>query len=110
MPSARSASTLEESGPRAKPKSSMFTMLADVRPDLRTMSAATAPKRLKVPAEALRPKGKTQRHTGPPELEAKVLPVRGVDSDEVVGGGEISGDETIPPPQALDVHELLHQL
>ena len=56
-----------------------------------------------------RRRARRRRHTGPPsELEAEALPERRVDSDVEVGGGEVSGDETIPPPQALDqVDELL---
>jgi len=55
------------------------------------------------------PPAKVRRHCT--ELEAKVLPARRVESDMVVGGGEVSGDETIPLPQALDeVGELLDQL
>ena len=50
-----SASALDASGPRAKPKSSMYTMLADVRPVSRAKSAATALNLQKVPAEALKP-------------------------------------------------------
>ena len=94
MPSTRSRVD-SRSVPRTKPKV-VDVHDACVRPDLRTMSAA-ALKRQKVPAEALRPKGKTHKtYPPPPELEVRVLPVRRVDSDVVVGGGKVSGDETMP--------------
>ena len=47
-------------GPSAQPKSSMYTIKANVRPLARSTLATTAVKRQKGPAEALRPKGRTQ--------------------------------------------------
>ena len=54
------ASSIVHDGSSANPKSSMYTIHADAFPLARTMLAATALKRQKVPGDALRPNGRTQ--------------------------------------------------